>query len=316
MLTVLGAAGFIGSRLVDRLVAEGHEVRAVDLHPPTLAHRVASWESAAERLVLDLRTYHGAQTAVNGSEQVFHLAADVGGVGYLATHDYRPFYNNMRMSMNVLESCHFARVDRMFYTSSSCVYPVEDQIRAYPVCLREDLHIETGQPDLMYGREKLMTLRLCERAPFDARVGIMNTIFGPGLKLEGDRMKYPAAITVRALQAIDDGGPLDIWGDGTQVRGYLHVDDAVEKILRIMRDPYDGPVNVTSEGVASCNEVAEMVLSILGHPQIPLRHVEGPTGPAFRWVSNEKWERTYGEDPSRSMREAFEDFVAWVQSQS
>jgi nucleoside-diphosphate-sugar epimerase len=96
------------------------------------------------------------------------------------------------------------------------------------------------------------------------------------------------------------------------VRGYLHIDDAVDKILTIMREPYDGPVNVTSVDVASCNDVAEMVLDILGHPEIPLAHINGPTGPLYRWVSNEKWERTYGPDRQRSMRDAFADFAAWV----
>jgi nucleoside-diphosphate-sugar epimerase len=114
------------------------------------------------------------------------------------------------------------------------------------------------------------------------------------------------------LRAARAGGPLDIWGVGKQVRGYLHIDDAVDKILTIMREPYDGPVNVTSVDVASCNDVAEMVLDILGHPEIPLAHINGPTGPLYRWVSNEKWERTYGPDRQRSMRDAFADFAAWV----
>lgn len=312
MLTVLGGAGFIATALVRRLVAEGHDVRVVDIEAPTMPYRREVWDSAAHRVVTDLRDFDAVVAAIDGSEWVFHLAADVGGVGYLSAHDYTPYFNNMGMSMNVLSACDMVGVERSFYASSSCVYPTALQVPDIPCRLREGVHIETGEPDLMYGREKLMTLRLCERAPFDARVGIVNTVFGPGLKLSGERMKYPAAITARAVRAIEDGVPLDIWGDGSQVRGYLHVDDAVEKILRIMSDPYDGPVNITSIEIASCNRVAEMVLDILGHPEVGLRHVEGPTGPLYRWVSNDKWEQTYGPDPQRTMFEAYEDFVPWV----
>ncbi len=312
---VLGGAGFIGTALARRLLADGHEVRLVDIVEPDMPFRREVWDGAHGRQIGDLRDRAVVQEALADAEWVFHLAADVGGVGYLAAHDYRPFFNNMTMSMNVLEACQWEGVERLFYSSSSCVYPAHLQTVDGWTSLHEDRDIEYGYPDLMYGREKLMTLRLCERAPFDARVGIFNTIFGPGLKLEGERMKYPAAITVRALEAIREGTPLDIWGNGRQVRGYLHIDDAIEKILRIMRDPYEGPVNVTSREVASCDEIAAMVLDILGRPDIPIRHIEGPTGPMFRWVSNEKWERVYGPDPQRRMRGAYQDFVAWVLEQ-
>ena len=310
---VLGAAGFIGHALARRLILDGHDVRVSDLVAPSMPVRQQAWKAANDRLLGDLRRPDVAAAAVEGCEWVFHLAADVGGVGYLAAHDYRPFFNNMRMSMNVLDACETAGVDRLFYTSSSCVYPVEAQHRnaADFEPLDESL-IEMGQPDLMYGREKLMTLRLCERAPFDARVGIMNTIFGPGVKLDGERMKYPAAITVRAINSATTGEPLEIWGDGSQVRGYTYIDAAVDKIVTVMERAYRGPVNVTSPEVASCVEVARLVLDILD-VDVPLRFVDGPTGPMYRHVSNAKWERVYGPDPQLSMREAYASFVEWVQ---
>lgn len=312
-VVVTGAAGFIASRLTERLIADGHHVRVVDHQPPALPWRQRVWDAAAERMTLDLRDPHAGLIAVEHTDWVFHLAATVGGVGFLGKRDYRPFFDNMRMSLNVLDACERWDVERMFYAGSSCTYPVHMQMHHTwrPLC---EHHMEYGHPDLVYGREKLVTTRLCERAPFDARVGIFNTIFGPGLKLTGERMKYPAAVVTRAIDAIAAGVPLEVWGDGSQVRGYLHVDDCIAKVMRIMSEPYDGPVNVTANQVASCDEVARMVLDILGHPDHPITHVRGLTGPMHRQVSNAKWEQTYGPDPQRTTREAFEDFVTWVQA--
>jgi GDP-D-mannose 3',5'-epimerase len=309
---VLGAAGFIGHRLAARLIADGHHVTAVDYTAPEYAERLQVWRQCQRREIVDLRAPHKALAVLEGAEWVFHLAANVGGVGYLADHEVAAYLDNTRISLNVYEACEHWPPERVFYASSSCAFPVDLQRYGHTAELQEDVDLETGVPDLMYGREKLMTLRLMEHAPFDARVGLINSAYGAGLAVTGPRMKFPAAITKRALECRKTGQPLDVWGDGRQVRSYIYVDDVVDKILTIMTDPYDGPVSITTSERVSCDEGARLVLDLLDL-DVPIRHVPGEEGVQARHCSNEKWERVYGPDKSRSFREGMIELVAWME---
>ena len=205
---VTGAAGFIGHNLCRRLLVDGHEVTALDYMAPESPGRVKVWREC-DRQIVDLRDPHRTTAALEGADWVFHLAANVGGVGYLAHKEWEAYVDNMRMSLNVFEAAKQWDVGRLFFASSSCAFPVELQRFGHTTELEEDVDLETGTPDLMYGREKLMTLRLAEVAPFDARVGLINSAFGPGLAVSGPRMKFPAAITVRALECQRTGQPVD-----------------------------------------------------------------------------------------------------------
>jgi nucleoside-diphosphate-sugar epimerase len=310
---VTGAAGFIGHRLVARLVADGHDVLAVDYSAPDVPWRLDAWRSAAERRLIDLRLYSAAERAVEGCDWVFHLAADVGGVGYLnESNDFRPFMANMRMTLNLLEACEQENVGRLFLASSSCAYPVDWQSHDYVHLLDEDM-VGAGWPDLMYGLEKMTAAKLAERAPFDVRAGYINSAYGPGLKIEGERMKFPAAIVAKLLRARDTGEPVTMWGDGTQRRSYIYVDDVVDKIVRIMAEPYAGPVNITTVPSVSCLDVAKLAMDLLA-VDVPIVHEDGPTGVMHREVSNAKWEQVYGPDLTPPFEERFGQFVEWMGS--
>jgi nucleoside-diphosphate-sugar epimerase len=309
---VTGAAGFIGHNLCRRLLADGYEVTAVDYTAPESPERLQVWRQC-RRIIADLRDPYKATAALEGAEWVFHMAANVGGVGYLAHKEWDSYLDNMRMSLNVFEAARTWDIGRLFFASSSCAFPVELQQFGHTAELEEDVDLETGTPDLMYGREKLMTLRLAEVAPFDARVGLINSAYGPGLAVSGPRMKFPAAVTARALECRRRGGPLTVWGDGTQVRSYIFVDDVVDKIMTIMTEPYQGPVSITTAERVSCTLGAKIVLDILGL-DAPIEYIAGETGVQARHCSNAKWERVYGPDKCRSFREGMEALVAWMET--
>lgn len=257
-VAVLGAAGFIGASLVHRLRAEGDDVYGCDLRvAPTVTN------------VLDLRDAGSVAAAVWNCDEVYHLAANMGGVAWFhSDQDFGAYVDNTRVTLNVLEACTRAETPRLFYASSACVYPIElQQLEGKAPLLSEDL-IETGQPDQMYGREKLMGLRLCEQVPFDARVGILHTVYGPGQEHDGQRAKFPPTVAAKAIRSKRDGVPLEVWGNGRQSRSYLYIDDAVDKIVTVMRvDRYDGPVNIGAEGAVTCDAVAHLCLDIVGSMQ-------------------------------------------------
>jgi GDP-D-mannose 3',5'-epimerase len=309
---VTGAAGFIGHNLVARLLSEGHHVTAVDYTAPVDPERLAVWRKAHARQIVDLRDAYKAFAAIEGAEWVFHLAANVGGVGYLSHMEWDSYLDNTRMSLNVMEAAKQWGVARLFYASSSCAFPVDLQRHEFTAELHEDSDLESGPPDLMYGREKLATLRLCEVAPFDARVGMFNSVYGPGLATHGVRMKFPAAVTKRALECRHTRQPLTVWGDGTQVRSYIYIDDVIDKIMTVMIEPYAGPVSMTTSERVTCAEGAELVLKLLD-VDVPIEYVDGETGVAARHCSNDKWEKTYGPDKCRPFADGMAELVAWME---
>jgi nucleoside-diphosphate-sugar epimerase len=309
---VLGGAGFIGSNLVRRLVAEGLSVRAVDIEAPTPERAVAM--SGCEFWQTDVRDPLRTTELVSDARWVFHLAADMGGVGYFHKYDYYPAMDNMQMTMNVLRACESVGTERLFYASSACIYPTELQRSAKHTPVLYETEAEQGTPDQMYGREKLFGLRLCERAPLDARVGILHTVYGPLQEHEGERMKFPAAICRKALRLSETDNTLHIWGDGSQMRSYLYIDDAIERIWRIMSaDTNHGPTNVGATGAVSCNAVARMVAHLVGAVDVQFQYEPAePTGVMGRDCSNAKFERHHGTIADTSLEDGFASFLDWM----
>ena len=254
-VAIFGATGFIGCNLVHFLKERGYWVRGVDIKE--VPFRESKYGVADEIYICDLRDRENVDWALEGISYVFHLASDMGGVGYFSKYNYEPFINNMTMDMNVLKACEKAKVKRLFYSSSACVYPIHLSAKeGKPTLLSEDMIIPANS-DQMYGWEKLMMLKLCEEAPFDARVGIFDTIYGPYQEFEGERVKFPCAIAKKALDARKTD-KIEIWGNGKQLRVFNYIDDALEQIYRIMFEKYKGPVNVCSSKLVSIQECADI----------------------------------------------------------
>ena len=308
-VTVLGGGGFIGCNLAQHLVAYGHDVTVVDIAFPEF--REPMWHDC-RRIEWDLRDIRQARYAVRDADVVFHLAADMGGVAWFhGPQDWPASLTNGQITGNVLQACTEEAVPRLVYTSSACAYATEIQHTSEAPLLAEDKHLSWGTPDAGYGWEKRYGLELCTRAPFDARVAICHTIFGPYQEHEGQRMKFPAAVATKAVAA-RRSGRLELWGDGRQRRSYLFVDDAVRRLATLgFSDHYAGPVNVGASGAVTCLEVAQMCLEIAG-ADAEIVTVDGPTGVQSRDCDNRKWEATYGPTDDTPLRDAFDKFIGWL----
>lgn len=307
-VVVLGAGGFIGSNLVKRLVADGYTVSAVDRRFPPF--RAEAWKGATT-VSADLRYEEAVELALEGAGTVFHLAADMGGVGYFHSDaDFRASTDNGKITLNVLRACAKFNVGRVFYACSACAYPVEFQ-QGNPAPLLEEDQVGRGTPDALYGAEKLQGLRISAKLA-NARVGILHTVYGPLQEHSGRRMKFPSAVSTKAL-ASKETGVLEVWGDGSQLRSYCYIDDAVERIIRIASaDVYEGPVNVGSTGAITCNEVAQLCLNIVDSDATIVNVPSGPTGVTARDCSNTKFNSLYGEVPQTDYSVGFEKFIDWL----
>lgn len=307
-LVVLGAGGFIGSNLVKRLVADGYAVKSVDRRFPTF--RNEAWKGS-DITAADLRSWNTTSNVIEGAGTVFHLAADMGGVGYFHSDaDFMASTDNGRITLNVMRACSLFDVQRVFYACSACAYPVEFQ-QGNPAPLLEESQVGCGVPDALYGAEKLQGLRIAEKMK-NARVGILHTVYGPLQEHSGRRMKFPSAVAQKAI-ASKSSGILEVWGDGTQLRSYCYIDDAIERIIRISSaDSYEGPVNVGSTGAVTCNEIAKMCLDIVGSDASILNITSNPTGVTSRDCSNVKFNRLYGEIEQTSYEDGFSKFIDWL----
>jgi GDP-D-mannose 3',5'-epimerase len=312
MKILVAGVGFIGSHLVSYLKEKGHYVRAVD--PSFADFRKDLWGKADELLKLDMKDIRQVMLATKDIDMVFWLCSDMGGVGYFNAHDYYPFLNNMQMDINILKACEERKIGRLFYSSSACIYPIHLQMEeGKPPNLSEDM-IYPANSDLSYGWEKLMMLRLCERAPFDARVGIFHTIYGPYQEYQGERMKAPTAMATKALKSLETG-KFEIWGNGRQMRSFLYIDDALEKIYRVaMDDKYYGPVNIGSDMAYSIDDVARLACRIVGSDPEFIHTDAKPSGVLARNCDNTKFEHYYEYRNQIALREGFTRLIDWLKT--
>lgn len=310
---VCGAGGFIGGHLVNRLRSEGYWVRGADIKENEYGN------SNADEFVLgDLREPAVARNIVKGMDEVYQLAADMGGAGYIFTgdNDASVMHNSALCNLNVLEAAYQAGIKRIFYSSSACMYPEHNQLDPdNPKCTEESAY--PAAPDSEYGWEKLFSERLFlsyyRNHGMEVRIARFHNIFGPQGTWTGGREKAPAAMCRKVAEA-PDGGVIEVWGDGKQTRSFLYIDECVEGIRRLMQNDFTGPVNLGSEEMISINDFAKMAIEISGK-NLTIKNIPGPTGVRGRNSDNKLIFEKLGWKPSQSLLEGMRKTYAWVDAQ-
>jgi GDP-D-mannose 3',5'-epimerase len=310
---VCGAGGFIGSHLVKRLTAEGFWVRGADLKRPEF-----SASAADQFLVGDLREPHFVHEAVGGVNQVYQLAADMGGAGYIFTgeHDAAVMHNSATINLNVLKSGTQSGVNRFFYSSSACIYPERNQMDPEnPDCSEDSAY--PAAPDSEYGWEKLFSERLylafMRNCGVQVRIARFHNIFGPEGTWQGGKEKAPAALCRKIAEA-DETGTIEIWGDGRQTRSFLYIDECLEGVRRLMDSDFTGPLNVGSEDMITINDLAFTIMEIAGKP-LGIRNIPGPTGVRGRRSDNRLIQAQLGWAPSQPLGAGLEQTFSWISNQ-
>jgi nucleoside-diphosphate-sugar epimerase len=310
---VTGAGGFIGHHLVTFLKGRGYWVRGVDVKAPEYAAT-----DADEFEILDLRRWAGCLQATRGVDEVYALAADMGGMGFISAHHSEILHNNTLISTHTLEAAAINGVRRYLYTSSACVYPEYKQLEAQVTPLKEE-DAYPAAPQDAYGWEKLVTERLCmhyrEERGIETRIVRFLNIFGPLGTWDGGREKAPAALCRKiAVAKLAGTGEIDIWGDGEQTRSFCYIDDCVDGIYRLMRSDYPHPLNLGQDRLISINELADVIAGIAG-VRIDKRHVAGPQGVRGRNSDNGRLREVLGWDPGISLEEGLSRTDSWIEEQ-
>jgi nucleoside-diphosphate-sugar epimerase len=298
---------------VKRLKSEGYWVRGADIK----AHEYS--KSAADEFRLaDLCDQDDARAAVENIDEVYQLAADMGGAGYIFTgeHDAAVMHNSASINLNILHFGQRAGIKKFFYSSSACMYPAYNQEDPdNPKCSEDSAY--PAAPDSEYGWEKLFSERLyfayMRNFGVQVRVARFHNIFGPEGTWKGGREKAPAAICRKVAEA-PVGGEIEIWGDGQQTRSFLYIDECVDGIRRLMDSDFAGPVNIGSDEMVTINRLAELAAEIAGK-KISLRHIPGPLGVRGRNSDNRLIESKLGWSPNRPLREGLAKTYSWIEQQ-
>jgi len=310
---VAGGGGFIGGHLVKRLKTEGDWVRVADLKCNEF-----SSSSADDFRVGDLRDPQFAREVVDEIDEIYQLAADMGGAGYIFTgeHDAAVMHNSATINLNVLEFGRIAGAQKFFYSSSACIYPEYNQLDpARPNCSEDSAY--PAAPDSEYGWEKLFSERLyfsyMRNYGVEVRVARFHNIFGPEGAWRDGREKAPAAVCRKVAEA-QSGEEIEIWGDGRQTRSFLYIDECVEGVRRLMESSFAGPVNIGSEEMISINGLAQLVMEIAGK-DLTIRNIPGPTGVRGRNSNNRLIQQRLGWQPSQPLRNGMEVTYRWIECQ-
>ena len=309
---VTGAGGFIGHHLVTYLKARGYWVRGVDVKRPEYTA-----VDADEFEIADLRLREEALRVMRGTDEVYALAADMGGMGFISSNHATILRNNLLMNLNTIEAARVHGVGRYLFSSTACVYPEHLQDHTDVVPLREEVAYPANPQDA-YGWEKLVAERLClyyaDEFGLETRVVRFHNVYGPYGTYDGGREKVPAALC-RKVALAEPGGSIEVWGDGEQTRSFCHVDDCVEGIHRITRSGYRSPLNLGTDRMVSVNQLAQMIIDISGKPGIEIEHVDGPQGVRGRNSDNTRLREVTGWEPRVSLEDGLVPTYRWIEQQ-
>jgi GDP-D-mannose 3', 5'-epimerase len=312
-ILVTGAGGFIGHHLVKRLKAEGHWVRGVDIKEPEYEASLAD-----EFEVLDLRKDENCLAATSGHiGQVYNLAADMGGIGYITASHADISRNNILINAQMLEASRVNGVSRFLFSSSACVYAQNKQLLADVSPLREE-DAYPADPEPGYGWEKLFTEQLChyywQDYRLDTRIVRFHNVYGPLGTYEGGKEKAPAAIS-RKVALTSDDGDIVIWGDGEQTRSFMYVDDCVEGLLRLMASDYRDPLNLGTDRLISINDLVDLISRIAGKRLRKNHDLNQPQGVRGRNSDNSRLRNTLGWEPSVTLEDGLAITYRWVENE-
>ena len=310
---VTGAGGFIGHHLVTHLKNQGFWVRGVDIKVPEY-----SAIDADEFELLDLRRWENCLQATRDVDEVYALAADMGGMGFISCHHAEILHNNSLINIHTLDAARENNVRRYLYTSSACIYPEFKQVDANVTPLKEE-DAYPALPQDAYGWEKLISERLClhyrEDYGIETRIVRFHNIFGPLGTWQGGREKAPAALSRKIAEAKLTGNhEISIWGDGEQTRSFCHIDDCVTGLFKLMRSEYHEPLNLGQDRMVTINELADMIAAIAGI-DIVKKHVSGPQGVRGRNSDNTLLRETLGWEPQITLEEGLTGTYAWIEEQ-
>jgi len=312
-ILICGAGGFIGSHMSKKLTEEGNFVRAVDI----------KWDGFmdepyfSEKIILDLREYENCIKATKGINIVYQYAADMGGIGYITEIGADIMKNSSLININMIQASIENKIERIFFSSSACIYPEYKQLDTNVTALKEEDAIP-AQPDQFYGWEKLYAEKLYESFGkdygLDYRITRFHNIFGPYGTYEGGKEKAPAALC-RKVALASDPGELDIWGDGKQTRSFCYIDDCLEGCVKLMNSDYKKPLNIGSDEMVTIDEMADMIIKISGKRITKTYDSSKPQGVRGRNSDNTLIKKVLGWAPSTSLKEGLEKTYPWIKEQ-
>jgi GDP-D-mannose 3',5'-epimerase len=308
---VTGAGGFIGHHLVEYLVSKGYWVRGVDIkypeYEPSAAH---------EFELLDLRRFDNCLIATRDVDEVYHLAADMGGIGYITAFHAEIARNSAMINLHTLEAARVNEAKRFLFSSSACVYPQYLQKRSDVSNLKEE-DAYPAEPEEGYGTEKLFMEELCkyyhEDYGLETRVVRFHNVYGSLGTYEGGKEKAPAAIC-RKVALASEGDDIEVWGDGEQTRSFMHVDDCVEGICRIMHSNYSQPLNLGTDELVTINQLVDLVSEIAGKHIVKRHDPSKPQGVRGRNSDNTRLRQVLGWEPRISLGKGLVPTYRWIES--
>ena len=309
---VAGGGGFIGHHMIKYLKERDYWVRGVDIKEPEY-----ETTSADDFKVLDLRRWENCLEATKNVAEVYQLAADMGGIGYITGNHADVARNNILINAHMLDAAHQNGARRYFYSSSACIYPLYRQNTPDIGGLREE-DAYPADPEEGYGWEKLYAEKLCqyydEEGRLPTRVARFHNIYGPLGTYDGGREKAPAAIS-RKIALVEDGGEIEVWGDGLQTRSFTYVDDCVEGIYRIMHSDHAAPLNLGTDVLIGINDLVDLVAKVAGKQIQKRNDLSKPQGVRGRNSDNTRLREVLGWEPQTTLEDGLQATYKWISAQ-